>query len=367
MMSFTQLAAFGTTLLALSNVASSHMTLANPVPYGNPNNSPLDPSGSDFPCKGLPSTGGKVNEFAVGSSQKLSFSGSAVHGGGSCQLSVTTDNPPTKNSVWKVIHSFEGGCPASTAGNFADGTNNAAQFPFTVPEELPNGQLTLAWTWFNKVGNREMYMNCANINVSGGSKDTAAFQSLPDMAVANIASQGTCKTSESSDYTFENPGKYVTRSGTGPFKSLCGGTASNPPPGDGTVPEPPKASSIVQPPAPPATSVVQPPVPQPTVTSPPSQQTEAPQPPAVTSTLRTLVTVTATAPGTPVATQAPPPPSNGGAKCSNEGGVVCNGDSQFGLCNFGQVVWQPVADGTKCSNDAIVKREYIHRARRSTI
>ena len=51
--------------------------------------------------------------MAVGSQQSLSFTGSAVHGGGSCQISLTKDLKPTKDTDFRVILSIEGGCPAS--------------------------------------------------------------------------------------------------------------------------------------------------------------------------------------------------------------------------------------------------------------
>jgi hypothetical protein len=205
--------------------AGAHMILKSPVPYGNPNNSPLEATGSDFPCKAVPYTVNTMNEWSVGSEQTLSFTGTAVHGGGSCQISVTTDKEPTKESKWKVIYSIEGGCPVEAAGNLdqnGPSTNNA--FKYTVPAELPNGVMTMAWTWFNKIGNREMYMNCAPITVSGGSDDTAGFDALPDMAVANIGVGTSCgTTADSKEFTFENPGKYGTVAGTGPFVDLCSG------------------------------------------------------------------------------------------------------------------------------------------------
>ncbi|KAF2706740.1 lytic polysaccharide monooxygenase, partial [Pleomassaria siparia CBS 279.74] len=342
-------------ILALAPAVSAHMVMANPVPFGNPNSSPLDEKGSDFPCKMVPggSTEGTVNEFAVGSSQQLSFTGSAVHGGGSCQLSVTLDNPPTKNSAFKVIYSIEGGCPASANGNFEKGSNDSSGFPFTVPSEVPNGKAVLAWTWFNRIGNREMYMNCAVVNVSGGSDDKAAFESLPDMAIANIP-QSTCHTAESSDFTFENPGKYTTRIGSGPFVGLCGGGAS--------APNSPPVQS-----APGMASTVVP-------VLPPVQTNNAPTTPSITSTVHTVVTVTAPSgtvsnslAQTPVQapSQAPAPPTKGGdTSCTTDGAVVCNGESQFGLCNHGQVAWQAVAAGTKCNNGVIQKRDFTHRAQR---
>jgi hypothetical protein len=368
-MFFNQIFVVCSIVLALTQVVSGHMIMASPAPFGSPNNSPLDPSGSDFPCKMVAggSTEGKMNEFAVGSSQTLSFTGSAVHGGGSCQLSVTLDNPPTKDSKFKVIYSIEGGCPASAGGNLADGTNDAAIFPFTVPKELPNGKAILAWTWFNKIGNREMYMNCANIDVTGGASDNTAFESLPDMAVANIA-ETTCHTSESSDFTFEQPGKYTTRVGTGPFVGLCGGAAA--PAGPPAQPAPGMSSTLA--PAPSHMSDA----PAPQVTS-----ADAPAP-QITSTIRTIITVIApsgpasTAPAqvstpvsstAPVTSEAPAPPSGNDSMCGTEGAVVCNGESQWGLCDHGKVVFQPVAAGTTCRNGAIAKRDFTHRVQRTAI
>ncbi|EXM33847.1 hypothetical protein FoTM2_002542 [Fusarium oxysporum f. sp. vasinfectum] len=219
------------TIATLASFASAHMLMANPKPYGNPNNSPLEADGSDFPCKGKVNDGSGDNVYKQGSTQELSFTGQAVHGGGSCQVSITTDKNPTKDSVWKVIKSIEGGCPSRTAtGNLGGNPDapNPDKYDFTIPKELAAGEYTLAWTWFNHVGNREMYMNCAAITVegSGGSKDL--LNSLPDMFVANIGNK--CETLPDTDLAFPNPGKDVSKlkskldgpSGTGCQKAGSG-------------------------------------------------------------------------------------------------------------------------------------------------
>jgi hypothetical protein len=389
--------------------ANAHMIMASPVPFGNPNNSPLDASGSDFPCKSVEYTVKTMNDWKVGSTQTLSFTGTAVHGGGSCQMSVTTDKEPTKDSKWKVIYSIEGGCPAAAAGNLDQtGPSTDSSFQFTIPSELPNGVMTTAWTWFNKIGNREMYMNCAPITVSGGSDDTAAFEALPDMAVANIGVSTSCgTTSESSDFTFQNAGKYVNSAGKGPFVELCSGKASQPNTGGGSgnadlAPAPSAApSSANPPPAPPAS--------QPASTPSSAADTE--------TTFRTIKTVTASMPllpsktggactpgsksaaasapapdlqstgqssASPVAPQpqpsaspqpqssaapAPAAPVGNGESCPTDGAVVCSADgSQFGICNFGKAVMMSVASGTKCVNGAIAKRgDYSHRNQRTAV
>ncbi|CAF3550905.1 hypothetical protein FGSG_06087 [Fusarium graminearum PH-1] len=200
------------TIATLASYASAHMLMANPKPYGNPNNSPLEADGSNFPCKGAVNDGASTNSYKAGSTQQLSFIGSAVHGGGSCQVSLTTDKNPTKDSVWKVIHSIEGGCPAKNqAGNYPENANfeDPDKYDFKIPEELAAGDYVLAWTWFNHVGNREMYMNCAAVTVQGEGGSKGYLDSLPDMFVANIGND--CETPPDTDLAFPNPGNSVSK------------------------------------------------------------------------------------------------------------------------------------------------------------
>ncbi|KAF7921433.1 hypothetical protein EAE99_007741 [Botrytis elliptica] len=241
---------------ALAAVSNAHMIMTSPVPYGvdNLNNSPLEASGADFPCKQRDGVY-KVttqNTMELGGSYDLAFKGSAVHGGGSCQVSITYDETPSASSSFKVIHSIIGGCPMKNiAGN--NGDNKDAVDPdtynFTIPSTLPAGKATLAWTWFNKIGNREMYMNCAPVTLTGGSskrsdliaRDQAAFNALPDMFTANIGNG--CGTTESTDVVFPNPGDSVEYDGgsttataapTGSCAKPTAGAASAKPTGTGT-------------------------------------------------------------------------------------------------------------------------------------
>ncbi|KAL8958176.1 MAG: hypothetical protein Q9193_004717, partial [Seirophora villosa] len=214
-------------LVAVSiTTASAHIIMESPVPYGKPDSNPLLADGSDFPCKQRPDVYKvvKQNIMPIGQPQTLSFIGQATHGGGSCQISLTTDKEPTKDSVWKVIESIEGGCPSTAPGNLGDDPTGRGtdQFSFSIPPMIAPGDYTLAWTWFNKIGNREMYMNCAPVTVTGGaqqrfkrfthrasaghrrrhtheaapvSKRAEAMDSLPNMFVANIGNG--CSTAES--------------------------------------------------------------------------------------------------------------------------------------------------------------------------
>jgi hypothetical protein len=214
-------------LTLLSATVNGHIYITNPPPFAFPvestKQSPLDPSGADFPCK-FPAgftpkeqtpTAMKAGEGA----NTLEFIGGATHGGGSCQISITSDTVPTKNSKWQVIKSMEGGCPSDAPGNLGNSatTQNPTTFAYTIPDDVAAGKYTLAWTWFNKIGNREMYMNCAPIEVGGGSakREIAKINkkrqsSRPEMFVANIGNG--CSTADSKDVTFPDPGQDVVKS-----------------------------------------------------------------------------------------------------------------------------------------------------------
>jgi hypothetical protein len=141
-------------LSLLMNGVYGHISMASPKPYGKPDTSPLSPSGANFPCKTDNGFGfSSSTHMLVGESQTISFAGTAVHNGGSCQLSLTKGYSPTASSDFKVIMSIEGGCPGLNG--------QTSTFDFKIPEEVPNGNYTFGWTWFNNIGNREIYMNCA--------------------------------------------------------------------------------------------------------------------------------------------------------------------------------------------------------------
>ncbi|KAJ6105189.1 hypothetical protein N7523_010263 [Penicillium sp. IBT 18751x] len=202
---------------------SAHMIMTFPEPYskGSLNNSPLAADGSDFPCKLRPNAfelPAEETMIGVGDSHQLSFQGSATHGGGSCQISLTSDREPSKSSQWKVIKSFEGGCPANVNGNLAGGptSTDPYTFDFAIPKGIAPGNYTLAWTWFNRLGNREMYMNCAPITVTSSStkRSSAKMQgrtsAFPPMFVANVNG---CITKEGVDIRFPQPGGNVEYNG----------------------------------------------------------------------------------------------------------------------------------------------------------
>jgi len=208
--------------------AAGHMIMNTPVPY-NPHHvqvSPLDGLKYTFPCQGDFSDPPADTPITAGGHQTVKFTGSAVHGGGSCQFSVNYDSPPSADPTrWKTIFSIIGGCPADAPGNVKEngedadfriqgvqcgnsvGKNCTRQYDIPIPKDLPNGRASFAWTWFNKIGKREMYMNCAPVVISGGAKDTTFLESLPSIFVANYP--GTCTVgSREEAINLPNPGRF---------------------------------------------------------------------------------------------------------------------------------------------------------------
>ncbi|TDZ59856.1 hypothetical protein CTRI78_v005029 [Colletotrichum trifolii] len=384
----------------LATLASAHMKMSSPVPYGasSLDNSPLDPSGSDFPCKqrsGVYTLDGASNVYAQGATGDLAFIGSAVHGGGSCQVSITYDAQPDKNSVWKVIKSIEGGCPAkNAAGNLGDNANqqNKDTYNFQIPEDMPAGNGTIAWTWFNKVGNREMYMNCGPVTITGSEGSQSAFEALPNMFVANLKSVNDCVVPEGTDVQFPNAGKSVDVFGTalGGPKGSCGSSGGGGGSGGGNTGSPAPSNTAGngagQPSAAPTTASSSTPTSTPLVSQPSQSKPTggASLPGGVFLTkpgnASPSPTATASASQAPIATPSAAPSSgsgsgNGtgggsgsgsgsgsgggggaagaqtvGAACTDEGAWNCVGGSSFQRCASG--AWsavQQLASGTSCT------------------
>lgn len=374
--------------LAIVTASQAHMIMNTPTPYGlsTLQTSPLNGEGYNFPCQ----SGSRANAFdadgasnpmTVGQDNDVKFTGTAVHGGGSCQLSVTYDYPPPADpSKWKVIHSYIGSCPAQAAGNLVQTTTDDEERPtgaqctgddqteclktlkFQIPEGMKNGNATLAWTWFNKIGNREMYMNCAPISISGGSDDDTYFNSLPEIFMANIPGQ--CTTKEGV-ISFPNPGAQVTdgeavtpgANGACPSGSSSGSSSS--------VQSSSSAAATSY-----ATSL--------TYSAVQAGVTSAAAANAETTTIiqsTSLVTMTgyvqssATAAATPSVSSSSSSTNgtcdSGSVSCSTPGDIICIGASQFGLCNINYcAVPEALAAGTTCSSGVISKRDVARRGMR---
>ncbi|KAK2624160.1 hypothetical protein QTJ16_006110 [Diplocarpon rosae] len=178
-----------------------HTLMQNPVPFPSQlkSNAPMNKDGSNWPCSGETEyhPDGVMNVWERGSTQYLQAMGGASHGGGSCQISVTKDVKPTRDSTWKVIHSIHGGCPIRnlTNGNygFSATTRLPSIYNFTVPAWTPLGRVVMAWTWYGRWSEPEMFMNCAPVLVLGGATDKdltqpeleAQYDAAPFMFEAN--------------------------------------------------------------------------------------------------------------------------------------------------------------------------------------
>jgi hypothetical protein len=389
-------------ILALAALASSHVIMVEPHPF-NLDTEPLYqtwPLSADlpFPCQGRTQHAEQVTKVTAGTTQAVKFWGSAVHGGGSCQFSVAYGKtPPSDPKKWHTIYSIIGGCPAEAAGNIPStgtdphGRENGPEcanetdkectkkFNIPIPKDMQNGPATFAWTWFNKIGNREMYMVCAPIEVIGGKDDSAFVDSLPAVFRANIP--GECTTGASgSVINFPEPGDFgkIIEQGTPGSEGTCA-KGVEPNFKDDASPEPkpePGSPSTEQPPSPPESASVAPVQPSAPASSPASVQPSVPvepSAPAISSTVQPLLpsSITTSTPVQPTSVPAPinstkpePPTGSGVPTWVDENYKACAADVQsgmlncfsettWGICNQGWAYVFAVAPGTKCIDGLI--------------
>jgi len=384
-----KLAALAIALTATSlGTSNAHLIMKTPVPFGvsTLNNSPLvniapGTATSDYPCKlraGVYDITA-MNNMKVGDTQELSFIGSASHGGGTCQLVYTTDLEPSANTTFKLFQTFEGACPVQ-----ADGNAGTHPFTFVLPEGTPNGRLTMAWIWYNRIGDREIYMNCAPLDVTGGSDKLDFYNSLPNAYIINLPTTD-CASFDNVDAKIPFPGQYVMSNtftsiaaATGPscaksaaamtegvsdYKSaiVTNAAAYSAPATNQDVTGSATGGSQVAGAASAAGTSAG------TSLARSSGFASVSTGSAASSTFPTLnpssaagvaqSTGTAAASGTTGASGS----SSGTCSSANDGAIMCNGPTQFGLCNNGNVVWQQVAPGTTCSNGNIMKRGTVLR------
>jgi len=363
-----------TSLLAVAAVlpaVNAHLRMGTPTMFKNHKQAegfvlnPLDPSGSDFPCQGgIPDeTVPPENFLQLGSDATLQIKGSAVHGGGSGQMVISYDFPPSKDtSKWRVLTSYEGNHPMQAEGNLTPGQDDSIPaLKYKVWEFLPKGKAIVAWNWFNHIGNREHYMKCAVVSIGGstdavtGAMESEALKKLPTMFRANSLGS-TCITPPNEDpIKFKNPGNSVF--GQGKNEVACDastpGTAGNRGSGGGA----PSGGSTTTPPTngkpaenegttggekpaaggPPAPGPSSAPATPPTY-SPPAGGASPPAPVAAPVT-----------PPTPAT-----PPATGGA-CT-EGAIICTSATTWSMCGSGKL--QPMgatAAGMNCVDGKMVR------------
>ncbi|KAI2628527.1 hypothetical protein GGR54DRAFT_636246 [Hypoxylon sp. NC1633] len=347
---------------ALGPLAAAHVILESPKPfrfidYGPTN--PLSSTGSDFPCKIPPGATlepvGEPRVMAIGEEQAVSFSGQAVHGGGSCQFALSGPvsngswaDYPLKNADWKVFHSIEGGCPARHQKGNLDGPNQD-KYSVTIPQGIEPGDYVFSWTWFPRIGGQpEIYQNCAPVTITPAKAkrmSTSDRRELllerapyPGLFMANMGEvSGGCTTGEALrnqiPIAFPDPGPSVDRpEGTANlFEQPCDGNPrarkdqnqSEGPAGTSTPPQPSSTPVLGLAPSPSLTT--------------PTDST----PPAVPTTSQVPQSSQTSEPGAV-------PTSNAGT-CI-EGHLTCLDDgTHFATCTGGQLTApQPIAPGFKC-------------------
>lgn len=384
-------------VLALCGPASAHIKMKFPVPFdvATLDTSPLSASGSDYPCKKSSYKVTAWNKLPVSETLALQFSGTAIHNGGTCQLSISMDEEPNADSTFKVIQTFEGGCPTA---------EGAGGLTFDIPKEFPSTKrATLAWTWFNQIGNREMYMNCAPIEVTGGSDNMDYYNSLPDMFKANIGNGIT--TADNHDAIMPDPGQFIIKSSNvkpadvvgasqskqvQPVKNLAaygppakdanqieyvdgssgpgsgsGGVASSAPGGysaptasynNGQWTQP--AASPAQPTTIATSSAALPESSAPSTFSTHTVPASAPAYPTLLPTIGQGVAGPYTGSSAPTGSPAYPSGNSSSSEQYSDGSIQCSDDGlSFSIRDQGKwVSMGRTAAGTKCSNGAIVKR-----------
>ncbi|KAJ1723235.1 hypothetical protein LPJ53_002400 [Coemansia erecta] len=174
--------------LALAGVSLAHMAIISPCPRYSPQgiDCPALPSGQSLDysmtsplgeteplCKHTVPFPTPCAKWTAGQQVTVQFAqGGAPHGGGHCQYSLSYDGGKTFVVVYEVLEHCFG----------AD--NSQRDFTFTLPSGLPSSDnAVFAWTWVNAVGNREFYMNCADVSISGTSNSYTGKQ----MVIANHA------------------------------------------------------------------------------------------------------------------------------------------------------------------------------------
>jgi hypothetical protein len=232
---------------------------------------------------------------------------------------------------------------------------NPDTYDFTVPSNIPAGDVIFAWSWINRLGNREFYMFCAPVTLTGTGGDMANFEALPDMVILNIMDKALV--THGNDVEFANPGTSVedNLNKYGFTSELCcdagcGESVCTRSEGGSEAPSDPEPTS-----APASTTTIPGGV---FITSPPATETVAPVDPTSAPIPTTTTTAQVEDPVAPTTTTTVPttvPTDSSGSgtlsgACSPEGQWNCVDGSSFQQCGSG--TWSAVmalAQGTVCT------------------
>ncbi|KAJ2398386.1 hypothetical protein GGI23_003225 [Coemansia sp. RSA 2559] len=175
-------------------------------------------------CKSNTPWPSPVATWTAGQSVTVQFQpGGSPHGGGHAQFSVSYDGGKTFVVVYEVLKYMFFNGPSSS------GTAEVLSYTFTLPKDLPSSDnVIFAWSWVNAVGNREFYMNCADIAIKGtGSTSYTGYK----MVIANHKGYPTIPEFNGNYATglqYYDTGEKVTVTGSGSTSS----SNSNPSPAE---------------------------------------------------------------------------------------------------------------------------------------
>lgn len=252
-------------------------------------------AGYSFPCKGFPP--GPATK-TVQETVQITLEGSAIHGGGHCQFGISYDNV---NFV--VLKTVTKNCLLSSMS-----------YSFQLPPTVPNTKTIVFWTWINAIGNREYYMDCADVNVVTSSpKSSPSTVTGQQLFVANLPGFPSIPEFPRPDM-YDGSEYFVSRSAisvNGPSNdaSPLGAhaiTSPHPPPPPSSHASPPQHNDHHQQPAP----------------SPKSVPDDTPTPP-------------------------PTPPPSPVSNC-NDGEMKCSVNNGFDTCVYDKWIWRACAPGTAC-------------------
>jgi len=240
-----------------------------------------------------------------------------------------------------------------------------------MPKGVKSGNAILSWTWFNTIGNREMYQNCVNVDITGGSGDGT----FPPLFVANLAGINSVVTTAESDVLFPEPGEFVTiMSATNGFNQAKATVASGDSPkgpGGYTAPKETSAPAYSAPASAPAYSAPASSAPAYSAPTQIASQIQSYDNQKQKQTYTTFATATSAvaAPSTAAPSSEAPAPtgyssgssdagsnntsSSDSTECSEDGALICIGNDSFGICDHGAAVKRPLAKGTACTNGVI--------------
>ncbi|KAJ2840542.1 hypothetical protein FBU31_000332 [Coemansia sp. 'formosensis'] len=247
--------------------------------------------------------------WTAGQSVTIKFNPNAVsHSGGHCEFSMSYDGGKTFAVIHRELqYCFVGSKPASVTNDVS-----VSSYTFNLPSDLPSSdKAVFAWSWVNASGNREFYMNCADVAIKGGSSTSYTG---PQMVIANYQGYPTIPEFDG-DYTtglqYYTGAKNITVSASGSTSS--GGSGGSAPP----VSSAPQAT--------------------------PSKGSSAT--PGVAHTPQASGAPSAAAPASSASNAASAPPSSAGSSASGSTGTCTSGLMQcsgtgYQICNEG--VWSPV-------------------------